>query len=255
MAEVTGKRREVRRLPGGRRPAGALGATIWVAAWIAGTAFAHGVGRAELTGTRPCVDARSLELVFEGLDAERRARARAVLHADLGGMPAALLSAAGVALERAHACLSGSDALRLRAEVRYLDPERYRGFGDPAYSYTLTLRVGPPPGVESGAESGAELGVEPDGDVLAPAFVAGRSDIHSEPRDGGPFERQLAWAARELLADLALAWHDDNPARPPWWHWRRWSGPVVGALGAGAVLAGALAAKLAGRPRGRAARR
>lgn len=169
----------------------------WIVACLPGGALAHGetvppdLGRVAL-----CTAASSVRVVFEDMGSWGQHLAKPRLERALRQRLNDALAKAGVARVRSASCQSRDAALQLVANVRYLDPKHYVGFGDPAYSYSLSLSVTRAPLVAG---------------KTALRFAAGHSDIHSETRTGRKFEGVVAEWGAELVGDLAQAWRKANP--------------------------------------------
>lgn len=182
---------------GGRRAAPCrwvLAAGLLGSALAGSWAAAHGEGAGvQLRGAVLCVDPSSAAVKFVGVPAARQrqaARLRPALHAALLGA----LRAGRVRHEVRASCGQHRGVTRLQVEVRYLDPETYVGFGDPAYSYVMGLRVG-------------LTGVG----AASPSFSSSWNDIHSEARTGRTFEAALGTLGRVQAQDLVRAWRQVNP--------------------------------------------
>ncbi|WP_045235242.1 hypothetical protein [Deinococcus pimensis] len=158
-------------------------------------ALAHGDDApTDLRGTRPCLSANSVKVTYEGATTDRQKSVRSAVQRDTAAALRSALKAGGVPTVTRDRCAPGEPTVTLAVSVRYLDPARYVGFGDPAYSYELRLLV--------------TRGASPR---PAPArFVAGYADIHSEAREKRPFETALRVWTKELGGDLAQAWKKDN---------------------------------------------
>ena len=197
-------------------------------------AAAHGDFAIHLARQTLCVAPASVVLNFEGVDEARQAAARETLLRTLGAELRGVLAAANVGVEERASCADADAFVLLVAGVRYLDPRSYIGFGEEAYSYDLSLRVG---ALESGAAAETP-------ELRDLRFAASAGDIHSEGETGEPFEGALEAQAVPLFKSLAAAWWEDNPPGG----WRRLLPPLLG-VGL-SVLAVATALAIAGR-RGR----
>lgn len=167
---------------------------------VLGGALAHGESPVvNLRGAVLCLDPASVQLRFEDTPAARQEPVR-VVKDTLSRSLTAGLRAGRVRHEVRASCLGHVAPVRILAEVRYLNPRNYVGFGDPAYSYTLTVRVGSPGGF-------------PASGVLAPViqFASSLSDIHSEARTGKSVANLLTGLGQVQVQDLVRAWQKDNP--------------------------------------------
>lgn len=175
------------------RAAGLLGFAL-AGSW----ASAHGEGAGtRLRGAVLCLDASSVAVKFVGVPAARQrqaSRLRPDLHAALLGA----LRAGRVRHEVRASCRQRPAPTRLVVEIRYLDPQHYAGFGDPAYSYVMGLRVGL-----------LGVGARPLG--TSPFFTSSWNDIHSEARSRQTFETALRALGRVQAQDLVRAWRQANP--------------------------------------------
>ncbi|MBB5233528.1 hypothetical protein [Deinococcus budaensis] len=171
--------------------AGLLGAALG-GTWAAAHGESAGV---QLRGAVLCLDPSSAAVTFVGVPAARQrqaSRLRPALYAALLGA----LREGRVRHEVRASCRQHRGATRLSVEVRYLDSRTYIGFGDPAYSYVMGLRVG-----LAGGGGGA----------ASPAFASSWNDIHSERRTGQAFEAALGALGRVQARDLTRAWRQANP--------------------------------------------
>ncbi|GHF58468.1 putative copper export protein [Deinococcus metalli] len=163
----------------------------------AGAAGVVGAGHDDaaltLSGVPLCTDPQSVRLTFDGVDAGRANRARRALQPFLAQLMQGTLPRSGVTVDRRAACASPAGRTRLSVDVRYLDPQRYVGFGGAAYTLTVRLQVLPPTPGES-----------------TRAFLADWTGIHSEERVGVPFEAALLTHSREAVQTLIRTWRRDN---------------------------------------------
>lgn len=174
-----------------------------IAALLGAGALAHGESPVvNLRGARPCLDSTSVRLSLSGTPAARRGPIRKV-GLGLGGLVSAALRAGGVPHETRASCRDSAAYTLVMLDVRYLDPRQYVGFGNPAYSYLLSLQVGP----------GAGRPVPAAARTTAIQFSSVWSDIHSESRTGQPVARMLSALGRTQAQDLVRAWRGDNPGR------------------------------------------
>lgn len=169
---------------------------------LVGFAGAHGEQGSDLRGTTLCMDLASVGVTFEDLSPGRAAQARRAVLPTLRRELPASLERAGVRHEVRPSCAGRDGLTRLQVNVRYLDPRHYVGFGDPAYSYEVGMRVSNPESARSGVAGvvGARRG-----------FSSGWADIHSESRTGRPFEEIVVGWGEEQMRDLIVAWRRDNP--------------------------------------------
>lgn len=174
----------------GRAALLALGLTLPV------PALAHGETlRPELRQVTLCTAPSSVRVVFGDMASPGQRQAQVRLERALQAALGRGLQTAGVRRRPQTSCARSDAGVRLVAQVRYLNPKTYVGFGDPAYSYSLSLTVARP-------------------GTAGPRFVASHSDIHSESRTGRSFETEVVRWGAELLDDLATAWRKANPGAP-----------------------------------------
>ena len=169
-----------------------------------GTVAAHQEQEFHLAGARFCVDPASAQAVLNLPSPARAASSRKILERDLLETLTAALARSGVAYEVRDRCAGAPDYTLLVADVRYLDPKTYIGFGDGAYTYTLFLQVG---GYRGAAA------VRRDGRLLTNRYNAWRSEIYAEGDAGGPFDPFVVGEAARLAGGLAAYWWEDNPRR------------------------------------------
>ena len=186
-----------------RRTAPLCGLLVALTCW-AGPAHAHENQDFHLAGTRFCVDPASAQAVLDLPSPARAASSRKVLERDLLETLTAALARSGVAYEVRDRCAGAPDYALLVADVRYLDPATYVGFGDGAHNYTLFLQVG---GYRGAAA------VRRDGRLLTNRYNAWRSEIYAEGDAGRPFEPFVVGEAARLVGGLAAYWWEDNPRR------------------------------------------
>lgn len=167
-------------------------------------AQAHEDQAFHLAGVRFCVDPASVQVQLELPSPARTRSAERALKAELQAALAVTLARSQVSHLLQDSCSSSRAYTRLLAEVRYLDPETYIGFGQRSYSYTLSLQVGTFAGRKS-----AE-GVE---QLPTPTYSAFVSDIYPEAEER-PFEPFVAHEGERLVQGLAAYWWEDNPQRP-----------------------------------------
>ena len=190
----------------------ALLLSLWLA--FSGAALAHGDFAIHLARQTFCVAPASVALTFEGMDEARQAAAREALLRTLGAELRSVLAAAEVDVEERASCADADAFVLLVAGVRYLDPRSYIGFGEEAYSYDLSLRVG-----------ALEAGAAPE-ELQDLRFAASAGDIHSEGETGEAFEGALEAQAVPLIGSLAAAWWEDNPPGG----WRALLPPLLGVM-------------------------
>ncbi|GBF04641.1 hypothetical protein DAERI_020238 [Deinococcus aerius] len=213
---------------------------------LLGQAGAHGQQLSDLRGVTLCLDPASVGVTFEELAPARAARARQEIEPALRQSLGSALKAAGVRHEVRASCTGQPGMTRWEADVRYLNPRNYVGFGDPAYSYQVFLFVGDPASVQLSAPGAGS----------ARGFAVDWADIHSESRTGQPFEPVVLRWGEEQMRDLVVAWRRDNPTLAE--RFARQGPLTLGllGLGLGTLLTGAglwLARRR--RPRERGARR
>ena len=124
-----------------KRTARLCGVLVALTCWV-GPASAHENQEFHLAGARFCVDSASAQAVLDLPSPARAASSRKVLERDLLAALTAVLARAGAAYEVRERCAGARDYALLVADVRYLDPETYVGFGDGAHNYNLFLQVG-----------------------------------------------------------------------------------------------------------------
>lgn len=196
---------------------------------LLGQAGAHGQQLSDLRGVTLCLDPASVQVTFEEMAPARAARARGEIESALTQSLGSALKAAWVRHEVRASCEGRPGLTRLQADVRYLNPRNYVGFGDPAYSFQVILIVGDLAALQGTAQSaGAARGFEVDW-----------ADIHSESRTGQPFEPVVLGWGEEQVRDLVVAWRRDNPSLA---ERITWQGPLtlgLLGLGVGTLLTGA----------------
>lgn len=175
-------------------------AAIFLALTCSLNAAAHEDQAFHLAGARFCIDPASVQVTLELPNLERITSTRQLLAADLGKLLEATLKRAGVDYSVQGRCARARDYIVLAADVRYLDPETYRGFGKDAYSYTLVLQVGC-----YAATSAQQL---PES-----RYTAFLSDIYAQGYNGRPFEPFVAGEGEKLVQGLTAYWWEDNPPR------------------------------------------
>ncbi len=153
-----------------------------------------------LRGAVLCLEPGSVRLNFGDTPAARRGPIRGVGQTIQRALVTSF-RAGGVRYETRASCGASPASTLVLIDVRYLNPKNYVGFGDPAYSYTLSLQVGP--GQERPAAATAKN--------TAIQFVSSWSDIHSEARTGKTVTTMLAALGRTQAQDLVRAWRKDNP--------------------------------------------
>lgn len=167
-----------------------------------GSAGAHGELLSDLRGLTLCLDPAAVRVTFEELPPGRAAQARPAIFPVLQRALPAALERAGVRHEVRPSCEGRDGLTRLQVKIRYLDPRAYIGFGDPAYSYDVAMRVTNPE--SAGASVAGVVGARR-------GFSSGWADIHSESRTGRPFEEVVVGWGEEQVRDLVVAWRRDNP--------------------------------------------
>lgn len=164
-------------------------------------ALAHGESPVvNLRGAVLCLDPTSVRLNIEDTPAARRGPVQAVGQAVRRALVTSL-KAGGVRYETRASCRGSPASTLVLIDVRYLNPKNYVGFGDPAYSYTLSLQVGPGPG-RPAAATGKNTAVQ---------FASSWSDIHSEARTKQSVATMLTALGKTQAQDLMRAWRKDNP--------------------------------------------
>lgn len=164
-------------------------------------ALAHGESPVvNLKGAVLCLDPTSVRLSFEDTPAARLGPIRGIGQT-VNRVMVNTLKAAGVPYQVQSSCRKSPAFTLILVNVRYLNPRNYVGFGDPAYSYTLSLQVGPAEGSPAAATA----------KNTAIQFASSWSDIHSEARTGKPVAKMLAVLGQTQAQDLVRAWKKDNP--------------------------------------------
>lgn len=194
MAPSTGRMKRTARL---------CGLLVALTGW-SGPASAHENQEFHLAGARFCVDPASAQAVLDLPNPARAASSRKVLERDLLAALTAALARGGAAYEVRDRCAGARDYALLVADVRYLDPETYVGFGDGAHNYNLFLQVG---GYRGAAA------VRRDRRLPDNRYNAWLSEIYAEGDAGGPFEPFVVGEAARLVGGLAAFWWEDNPRR------------------------------------------
>lgn len=185
------------------RTAGPLGFLIVIALWL-GTASAHEDQEFHLADAKFCVDPASVQVVLDLPSPERTASAQKVLKRDLMKMLTATLDHSGVAYEVKERCTDARNYALLSADVRYLDPETYIGFGEGAHNYSLFLQVGG----YADAPSAQLLEQLPTSN-----YSAYLGEIYAEGDEGKPFEPLVVSEGSKLVQGLTAYWWEDNPRR------------------------------------------
>lgn len=171
---------------------------------MAVTAGAHEDAEFHLAGLTFCVDTDSVQVDLELPDAPRRATAQAALTRSLAEQLEAVFARTGVAAAFQASCAGSRAYTILTADVRYLDPESYVGFGNQPYNYTLFVQVGR----HNGMAALEALGHLPDNQ-----YNAWVSEIYAEGDAGRPFEQFVPEQAAPLIGGLTSYWWEDNPIR------------------------------------------
>lgn len=187
------------------RTAGLRSLLVLVTCWLS-VAVAHENQEFHLADTRFCVDPASIQIVLDLPSLERTASAQKALKRDLSKMLEATLSRTQVSYRVLDRCTGARDYTLLVADVRYLDPKTYIGFGTQAYNYNLFLQVGSYDDTAS---------VQPT-QLLTDRYNAFSSEIYAEGSQNRPFEQFVVGEGSKLVQELAAYWWEDNPRRSFW---------------------------------------
>jgi len=174
-----------------------------VVCWLS-VARGHENQAFHLAGASFCVDPASVQVVLDLPGPQPTASAQKVLKRDLSKMLETALSRSQVAYRVLDRCTDARDYTLLVADVRYLDPETYVGFGTQAYNYNLFLQVGDYDNATS---------VQRTQQLPTDRYNAFLSEIYVEGDGGGPFEPFVVREGSELVQGLATYWWEDNPRR------------------------------------------
>lgn len=125
-------------------------------------------------------------------------------------------------------CTDSHNYTLLVADIRYLGPKTYIGFGEGAYNYTLSLKTS---GYADPSSVKRAQGLSTN------TYNAFLSEIYAEGDEGRLFEPFVVSEGSELVQELTAYWWEDNPRRS-----RRATllPPLLG--GALALLSGVVAA-------------
>lgn len=186
-----------------KRTAGLRGLLVALAC-CSSPAYAHEDQEFHLAGATFCVDPASVQVALELPSRERTASARNVLERDLLKMLEATLERGGVAFNVRDRCAGARDYMLLVADVRYLDPRNYVGFGEGAHNYSLSLQVGG----YAGAPSAQLLEQLPT--INYRAYFG---EIYAEGDEGKPFEPFVVSEGSRLVQGMTAYWREDNPRR------------------------------------------
>jgi hypothetical protein len=104
-----------------------------------GVVSAHEGQEFHLAGATLCVDSASVQVALNLPSRARTASSQMSMKCDLLKMLTTTLDRGGVAYEVRKRCEGVRDYTVLVADVRYLDPEHYVGFGEGAHNYSLSL--------------------------------------------------------------------------------------------------------------------
>jgi hypothetical protein len=167
-------------------------------------AYAHEGQEFHLAGATFCVDPASVQVSLDLPSRERTASARKVLERDLLKMLEATLERGGVAFDVRDRCADARDYTLLVADVRYLDPRNYIGFGDGAHTYTLSVQIGGYTDAPS---------VQLLEQLPTTNYHAYLSEIYAEGDEGKPFEPFVVSEGSRLVQGMTAYWREDNPRR------------------------------------------
>lgn len=185
------------------RTAGPLGFLVVIALWL-GTVSAHEDQQFHLADATFCVDPASVQVVLDLPSPERTASAQKVLKPDLMKMLTATLDRSQVAYEVKERCTDARDYILLVADVRYLDPRNYSGFGEGAHNYNLFLQIGGYTDAPS---------VQLLEQLSTNNYSAYLGEIYAEGDEGKPFEPLVVSEGSRLVQGLTAYWWQDNPRR------------------------------------------
>lgn len=188
-----------------KRKATFCGLLVTLLAWL-GPANGHENQEFHLVGASFCVDPASVQVALDLPSQTRTAAAHKVLTRELSEMLETTLDRSQVAFEVRDRCDAATGYTLLVADVHYLDPKNYVGFGKQAHNYNLFLQVG---GYDAAAS--VEL-VQQLSDNRYNAYL---SEIHAEGDEGKPFEPFVIGEGVKLVQGLAAYWWEDNPRRDP----------------------------------------
>ena len=186
-----------------KRTAGISSLLVALALW-ASLAYAHEDQEFHLAGATFCVDPASVQVELELPNRARAESAQTILERNLTQMLTATLERSGVTFEIQDSCAQATDYTLLVANVRYLDPKNYVGFGKQAHSYALFLQVG---GYTSA------VSVELTQQLPSNRYTAYLSEIYAEGDEGRPFEPFVVDEGVKVVQALTAYWWEDNPRR------------------------------------------
>jgi hypothetical protein len=169
-----------------------------------GIVSAHEGQEFHLSGTTFCVDPASVQVALDLPSPARTASARKLLKRDLLKMLTATLDRSGVTFDVRDRCEGARDYTVLVADVRYLNPENYVGFGEGAHNYSLFLQIGGYADAPS-----AELLEQ----LPTTTYSAYLGEIHAEVDEGKPSEPLVVSEGSKLMQGLTAYWWEDNPRR------------------------------------------
>ena len=185
------------------RTAGLWSVLVLVVCWFS-VARGHENQEFHLAGTNFCVDPASVQVVLDLPGPQQPASTQKALKRDLSKMLEAALSSSQVSYRVLNSCADVRDYTLLVADVRYLDPETYVGFGEQAYNYNLFLQVG---------DYDDAASVQRTQQLPTDRYNAFLSEIYVEGDEGRPFEPFVVREGSELVQGLAAYWWEDNPRR------------------------------------------
>ena len=155
-----------------------------------------------LAGTNFCVDPASVQVVVNLPGPQQTASVQKALKRDFSKTLEATLSRSQVAYRVSDRCTDARDYTLLVADVRYLDPETYVGFGARAYNYNLFLQVGEYDAMSVQTQQ-----------LLTDRYNAFLSEIYAEGDQGRPLGQFVVREGSRLVQGLAAYWWEDNPRR------------------------------------------
>ena len=174
-----------------------------LAACLLSASLAHEQMDNHLARTALCADSDSVRAVVETPVQQRGRTAETTITRRLGETLGTMLAASEVEI-RDDSCRGADGYIVLSADVRYLDPESYIGFGTDPYTYEVSLRVG------AYVNREAEM-------LKSVQYAARTSDIYPEGDRDAPLEEEIVAQGRTLTRRLISFWWEDNPRRGSVW--------------------------------------
>ena len=166
-------------------------------------ATAHEDAPFHLGGARLCVDPASVQVALAlGTRQAGAAAAYTLLRRDLTAMLTATLARSGVTYRIEESCAGAADYTLLKADVRYLDPATYLGFGRDAHNYNLFVQVG---GYD------APAAVARNGFLPTYRYTASLSEIYTRDDTDAALGPFVVGEGEKLVGALTAFWWEDNP--------------------------------------------